>query len=54
MAQTKLSHKINNGFGSYFQNTLEAINKTSRYSISFDDIINKAQMGIVVPFIFIK
>ena len=53
MVRTKLSYMINFGLGPYFQNTLlEAIKKSRWYSVSFDesynDIINKAQMDIVV------
>ena len=55
MARTKLSYMINFGLGPHFQNTLlEAINKSRWYSVSFDesynDIINKAQMDIVVRY----
>ena len=48
---------INFGLGPHFENILlEAINKSSWYSVSFDesynDIINKSQMDIVVRYIF--
>ena len=57
MARTKLSYMINFGLGPHFENILlEAINKSSWYSVSFDesynDIINKSQMDIVVRYIF--
>ena len=55
LARTKLSHMVNFGLGPYFQNTLlEAINKSRWYGVSFDesynDIINKSQMDIVVRY----
>ena len=51
------SYMINFGLGPYFENILlEAIKKSRWYSVSFDesynDIINKTQMDIVVRYMF--